>query len=241
MLPFRARALTECESRCGVQISTQLDAYVTFRTSVWNNTLRRHHQNTWWGNNILGTTVIRRLLSSRAMLLFCKPFILTVCVLDLKTVCLIVFLLASQSEYDEFISSGLYLVVLLHFCEQRFSDVLGAVDAAGVRTHWHTPTGLIHYYYWSCISLLQHYLYHFCILFLVCVRSCLHTLKLKSLLIYTVEMFQCWTVVEYKPWIEKRLPFLTQLFNLVRILHEHMDNLESMFSSSHAYVLVERL
>ncbi|CAF99786.1 unnamed protein product, partial [Tetraodon nigroviridis] len=31
-----------------------------------------------------------------------------------------------QSEYDEFISSGLYLVVLLHFCEQRFSDVLGA-------------------------------------------------------------------------------------------------------------------
>lgn len=40
---------------------------------------------------------------------------------------------AVQSEYDEFISSGLYLVVLLHFCEQRFSDVLGAVDAAGVR------------------------------------------------------------------------------------------------------------
>ncbi|XP_060923723.1 E3 ubiquitin-protein ligase MARCH7 isoform X2 [Limanda limanda] len=39
-----------------------------------------------------------------------------------------------QSEYDEFISSGLYLVVLLHFCEQRFSDVLGAVDAAGVLT-----------------------------------------------------------------------------------------------------------
>ncbi|XP_042348905.1 E3 ubiquitin-protein ligase MARCH7 isoform X2 [Plectropomus leopardus] len=39
-----------------------------------------------------------------------------------------------QSEYDEFISSGLYLVVLLHFCEQRFSDVLGAVDAAGFPT-----------------------------------------------------------------------------------------------------------
>ncbi|XP_029000679.1 E3 ubiquitin-protein ligase MARCH7 [Betta splendens] len=37
-----------------------------------------------------------------------------------------------QSEYDDFISSGLYLVVLLHFCEQRFSDVLGAVDAAGL-------------------------------------------------------------------------------------------------------------
>uniref|UniRef100_A0A3B5L320 RING-type E3 ubiquitin transferase n=1 Tax=Xiphophorus couchianus TaxID=32473 RepID=A0A3B5L320_9TELE len=37
-----------------------------------------------------------------------------------------------RSEYDEFISSGLYLVVLLHFCEQRFSDVLGAVDAAGL-------------------------------------------------------------------------------------------------------------
>ncbi|XP_047436581.1 E3 ubiquitin-protein ligase MARCH7 isoform X2 [Mugil cephalus] len=38
-----------------------------------------------------------------------------------------------QSEYDDFISSGLYLVVLLHFCEQRFSDVLGAVDAAGIQ------------------------------------------------------------------------------------------------------------
>ncbi|KAI3377506.1 hypothetical protein L3Q82_008682, partial [Scortum barcoo] len=37
-----------------------------------------------------------------------------------------------QVKYDEFISSGLYLVVLLHFCEQRFSDVLGAVDAAGL-------------------------------------------------------------------------------------------------------------
>lgn len=45
-----------------------------------------------------------------------------------------------QSEYDEFISSGLYLVVLLHFCEQRFSDVLGAVDGAGVRTHTHIHT-----------------------------------------------------------------------------------------------------
>lgn len=60
----------------------------------------------------------------------------TVCVLLIKkkTVGLKIFILSSQSEYDEFISSGLYLVVLLHFCEQRFSDVLGAVDAAGVRT-----------------------------------------------------------------------------------------------------------
>ncbi|KAF7667903.1 hypothetical protein LDENG_00041510 [Lucifuga dentata] len=37
-----------------------------------------------------------------------------------------------QSEYDEFISSGLCLVVLLHFCEQRFSDVLGAANEAGL-------------------------------------------------------------------------------------------------------------
>ncbi|MEQ2254493.1 hypothetical protein ILYODFUR_004307 [Ilyodon furcidens] len=65
-----------------------------------------------------------------------------------------------QSEYDEFISSGLYLVVLLHFCEQRFSDVLGAVDAAG-------------------------------------------------------------------------------LFNLVRILHEHMDSLESMLATPPLLVLAE--
>ncbi|XP_056134478.1 E3 ubiquitin-protein ligase MARCH7 isoform X2 [Lampris incognitus] len=36
-----------------------------------------------------------------------------------------------QSDY-EFISSGLYLVVLLHLCEQRFSDVLGAANEAGV-------------------------------------------------------------------------------------------------------------
>ncbi|XP_062853775.1 E3 ubiquitin-protein ligase MARCH7 isoform X2 [Trichomycterus rosablanca] len=35
-----------------------------------------------------------------------------------------------RSEY-EFISCGLYLVVLLHLCEQRFSDVLGAVNEAG--------------------------------------------------------------------------------------------------------------
>ncbi|XP_056134480.1 E3 ubiquitin-protein ligase MARCH7 isoform X3 [Lampris incognitus] len=35
-----------------------------------------------------------------------------------------------QSDY-EFISSGLYLVVLLHLCEQRFSDVLGAANEAG--------------------------------------------------------------------------------------------------------------
>ncbi|KAL4608946.1 E3 ubiquitin-protein ligase MARCH7-like [Arapaima gigas] len=37
-----------------------------------------------------------------------------------------------QSE-REFISCGLYLVVLLHLCEQRFSDVLGAANDAGVR------------------------------------------------------------------------------------------------------------
>ncbi|KAK0153652.1 E3 ubiquitin-protein ligase MARCH7 [Merluccius polli] len=35
-----------------------------------------------------------------------------------------------QSEC-EFVSSGLYLVVLLHLCEQRFSDVLGAANEAG--------------------------------------------------------------------------------------------------------------
>ncbi|XP_064167509.1 E3 ubiquitin-protein ligase MARCH7 isoform X1 [Anguilla rostrata] len=35
-----------------------------------------------------------------------------------------------RSEY-EFISCGLYLVVLLHLCEQRFSDVLGAATDAG--------------------------------------------------------------------------------------------------------------
>ncbi|XP_077568533.1 E3 ubiquitin-protein ligase MARCHF7 [Stigmatopora nigra] len=35
----------------------------------------------------------------------------------------------AQLDYDNFVSSGLYLVVLLEFCEQRFSDVL---DAAGL-------------------------------------------------------------------------------------------------------------
>ncbi|XP_028927644.1 E3 ubiquitin-protein ligase MARCHF7 isoform X2 [Ornithorhynchus anatinus] len=34
-----------------------------------------------------------------------------------------------QAEY-EFISSGLYLVVLLHLCEQRFSDMLGTASEA---------------------------------------------------------------------------------------------------------------
>ncbi len=45
--------------------------------------------------------------------------------------------------------------------------------------------------------------------------------------LYSLKTFQ-WIVVEYKCVKEKLLPFLTQLFNLVRILHEHMDNLESM-------------
>ncbi|XP_015226788.1 PREDICTED: E3 ubiquitin-protein ligase MARCH7 [Cyprinodon variegatus] len=35
-----------------------------------------------------------------------------------------------QSRFEEFISSGFYLVVLLQFCEQRFSDVLREVDTA---------------------------------------------------------------------------------------------------------------
>ncbi|KAL2302049.1 hypothetical protein Nmel_009456, partial [Mimus melanotis] len=37
-----------------------------------------------------------------------------------------------QADY-EFISSGLYLVVLLHFCEQRFSDMLGTANEASTR------------------------------------------------------------------------------------------------------------
>ncbi|XP_028835625.1 E3 ubiquitin-protein ligase MARCHF7 [Denticeps clupeoides] len=36
-----------------------------------------------------------------------------------------------QSEF-QFISCGLYLVVLLHLCEQRFSDMLGAANDAGL-------------------------------------------------------------------------------------------------------------
>ncbi|XP_057883761.1 E3 ubiquitin-protein ligase MARCHF7 isoform X2 [Melospiza georgiana] len=37
-----------------------------------------------------------------------------------------------QADY-EFISSGLYLVVLLHLCEQRFSDLLGTANEASTR------------------------------------------------------------------------------------------------------------
>lgn len=37
-----------------------------------------------------------------------------------------------RAEY-EFISSGLYLVVLLHLCEQHFSDMLGAANEANTR------------------------------------------------------------------------------------------------------------
>ncbi|XP_071418912.1 E3 ubiquitin-protein ligase MARCHF7 isoform X3 [Pithys albifrons albifrons] len=37
-----------------------------------------------------------------------------------------------QADY-EFISSGLYLVVLLHLCEQRFSDMLGMANEASTR------------------------------------------------------------------------------------------------------------
>ncbi|XP_040213828.1 E3 ubiquitin-protein ligase MARCHF7 isoform X1 [Rana temporaria] len=39
---------------------------------------------------------------------------------------------SDRAEY-EFISSGLYLVVLLHLCEQRFSDMLGAANEANTR------------------------------------------------------------------------------------------------------------
>ncbi|KAI1237423.1 hypothetical protein IHE44_0014692 [Lamprotornis superbus] len=40
-----------------------------------------------------------------------------------------------QADY-EFISSGLYLVVLLHLCEQRFSDMLGTANEASTRVRW---------------------------------------------------------------------------------------------------------
>ncbi|XP_075465390.1 E3 ubiquitin-protein ligase MARCHF7 isoform X4 [Ascaphus truei] len=40
-----------------------------------------------------------------------------------------------MAEY-EFISSGLYLVVLLHLCEQRFSDMLGAASEASTRVRF---------------------------------------------------------------------------------------------------------
>uniref|UniRef100_A0A8C5PU84 RING-type E3 ubiquitin transferase n=1 Tax=Leptobrachium leishanense TaxID=445787 RepID=A0A8C5PU84_9ANUR len=40
-----------------------------------------------------------------------------------------------RAEY-EFISSGLYLVVLLHLCEQRFSDMLGAANEASSRVRF---------------------------------------------------------------------------------------------------------
>ncbi|NXG04322.1 MARH7 ligase, partial [Sakesphorus luctuosus] len=40
-----------------------------------------------------------------------------------------------QADY-EFISSGLYLVVLLHLCEQRFSDMLGTANEASTRVRF---------------------------------------------------------------------------------------------------------
>nr|XP_021399165.1 E3 ubiquitin-protein ligase MARCH7 isoform X3 [Lonchura striata domestica] len=40
-----------------------------------------------------------------------------------------------QADY-EFISSGLYLVVLLHLCEQRFSDMLGTAIEASTRVRF---------------------------------------------------------------------------------------------------------
>ncbi|XP_043850892.1 E3 ubiquitin-protein ligase MARCHF7 isoform X4 [Dromiciops gliroides] len=40
-----------------------------------------------------------------------------------------------QAEY-EFISSGLYLVVLLHLCEQSFSDMLGTASEASTRVRF---------------------------------------------------------------------------------------------------------
>ncbi|NXJ92257.1 MARH7 ligase, partial [Corythaixoides concolor] len=40
-----------------------------------------------------------------------------------------------QADY-EFISSGLYLVVLLHLCEQRFSDMVGTASEASTRVRF---------------------------------------------------------------------------------------------------------
>uniref|UniRef100_A0A8C8RES6 E3 ubiquitin-protein ligase MARCHF7 n=1 Tax=Pelusios castaneus TaxID=367368 RepID=A0A8C8RES6_9SAUR len=40
-----------------------------------------------------------------------------------------------QADY-EFISSGLYLVVLLHLCEQRFSDMLGTASESSTRVRF---------------------------------------------------------------------------------------------------------
>ncbi|NXC44185.1 MARH7 ligase, partial [Penelope pileata] len=40
---------------------------------------------------------------------------------------------ANEQVNYEFISSGLYLVVLLHLCEQRFSDMLGTASEASTR------------------------------------------------------------------------------------------------------------
>ncbi|NXH16155.1 MARH7 ligase, partial [Bucco capensis] len=43
---------------------------------------------------------------------------------------------ANEQVNYEFISSGLYLVVLLHLCEQRFSDMLGTASEANTRVRF---------------------------------------------------------------------------------------------------------
>ncbi|NXS84521.1 MARH7 ligase, partial [Erpornis zantholeuca] len=43
---------------------------------------------------------------------------------------------ANEQVNYEFISSGLYLVVLLHLCEQRFSDMLGTANEASTRVRF---------------------------------------------------------------------------------------------------------
>ncbi|NXQ94478.1 MARH7 ligase, partial [Sagittarius serpentarius] len=43
---------------------------------------------------------------------------------------------ANEQVNYEFISSGLYLVVLLHLCEQRFSDMLGTTSEASTRVRF---------------------------------------------------------------------------------------------------------
>ncbi|NXI40568.1 MARH7 ligase, partial [Galbula dea] len=43
---------------------------------------------------------------------------------------------ANEQVNYEFISSGLYLVVLLHLCEQRFSDMLGTASEASARVRF---------------------------------------------------------------------------------------------------------
>lgn len=95
----------------------------------------------------------------------------------------------------------------------------GCSRGESTHTLTHLPIVLIQYYSWSDSSLNSGWKRHLYFISSWCILTFHTEPPMKKCL--------CWTVVRTQILKRETSSFLTQLFNLVRILHEHMDNLES--------------